>query len=80
MVASGSGVPAVSMMSTPASQTVQSISPAPAVLAKAASTHRLAASASSGPTPSPRINVTLCVAIERILSAPVAGGSCRFES
>ena len=51
-VASGSGVPERAITSTPASWTSQWIS------TPVASTHRRAASASSGPTPSPVINVT----------------------
>jgi hypothetical protein len=52
---SGSGVPAVSMMSTPASRTSQSKS------TPVASRTRLVASAISGPVPSPGMNVTRCV-------------------
>src|SRR3954469_8355167 len=59
MVACGSGVPAVSMMSTPASWTSQS-NDDPEVAAAASRTRRVA-SASSGPVPSPGISVTRCV-------------------
>ena len=52
IVASGSGVPQRSITSTPASCTSQLI------FTPVASTQRRAAAASSGPTPSPVINVT----------------------
>src|ERR1035441_10294066 len=61
IVSWGIGVPVVAIMSTPASQIRQLILPAPAVVASAASTHRWAARASSGPTPSPRIKVPVYV-------------------
>ena len=51
-VGSGNGVPQRAMTSTPASCTSQWMS------TPVASTQRRAASASSGPTPSPVINVT----------------------
>src|SRR5664280_1811773 len=57
--AGGSGVPAVSMLSTPASCRSQS-NDEPAVAAAASSTRRVA-SVSSGPTPSPGMRVTRCV-------------------
>ena len=59
--ASGSGVPSRSMTSTPASCTSHWI------FTPVASTHRLAASASSGPTPSPVINVTSCIVAAPLL-------------
>ncbi len=49
---SGTGVPTLAMMSTPASSTSQSMA------TPVASMQNLVASASSGPTPSPGINVT----------------------
>ena len=49
---SGIGVPSLAMTSTPASCSSQLIE------TPVASMHILVASASSGPTPSPRINVT----------------------
>ena len=51
-IASGSGVPHFAITSTPASCTSQLI------FTPVASTHLRAASANSGPTPSPVINVT----------------------
>src|SRR5579862_5119359 len=54
MTEGGSGVPAVSMISTPASWMSQ-LNATPV-----ASSTRLAASTSSGPVPSPRMSVTLC--------------------
>src|ERR1700722_11933389 len=54
MTLSGIGVPTLAMMSTPASCSSQLI------LTPVASMHILVASANSGPTPSPRINVTSC--------------------
>src|SRR4051794_1440477 len=68
IVSCGSGVPAVSMMSTPASWTSQS-NEDPLVAAADSSTRRVA-SESSGPVPSPGINVTRWVVIVAVLLAP----------
>src|SRR5438067_6367893 len=83
IVSCGSGVPAVSMMSMPASWTSQSKSE-PTVAAAASSTRRVA-SASSGPVPSPGISVTRCVVISSLqalrgesrLSEPLLGSAGR---
>ena len=57
MVPSGSGVPVRAITSTPASCTSQLI------FTPVASMHRRAASANSGPVPSPVISVTSCAMI-----------------
>ena len=71
MVLSGMGVPYLSMMSTPASQGSHSMMPAPGVVLSAASMVNLAAAASSGPVPSPRISVTVWFDIALFLSAKI---------
>ncbi len=74
IVSCGSGVPADSMMSTPASWTSQSN--ADPVVAAAASSTRRVASDSSGPVPSPGISVTRCVVMSSFprLSSDPRGG------
>src|SRR5690242_21854348 len=64
-VSGGSGVPAVSMTSTPACWTAQS-NDEPAVAAAASRTRRVA-SVNSGPVPSPGISVTRWVAMKDFL-------------
>ena len=64
-VSGGSGVPAVSMTSTPACWTSQS-NDEPLVAAAASSTRRVA-SVSSGPVPSPGMSVTRWVVMGRRL-------------